>query len=530
MTSKSSIRENKWAFIILAVPVLVTFITGAYSFVAPPAIYPDPSWGFQVMRSMEHGGAFNMLVGPDTANIARDSGFFLTWWSPGQYLLPYIFKQLFDVNTGQASVFTSVLCEITGLFGFFAFFKKVGFKPVIAALSVVFIASQLFYYIPFAFYNGGEVIMFAYAGWFLYGCFHFKKVSPLMLLFVLVAGWAGFFSKSSMMLVYAAGLFCMWINMSPQRKDYAAWIKNGIAISIPFVISVACIYIFFLSRGENPASESSGGFRIIWETFLFPIGSPLLAGFSLDELTHGLIYHPDGPMFSPAVTTILLIAIAAGSVALVWAIVRLVPYRQYIIALVAFYVVFFLFFGQAFVRQLAISYEGRHFRIVGLLIVPGAIYLVDNSRIYFKAAFVFIWIFIAWQSISTLHREYWYNREEGIHGTSGITQQFIDKPTLKYILQADQRQRNAIFVFISADLGLEIQNNRFITIEPIGADVGTNYDDYTFKGHAGPLYILLPSEYETNGGAKFIMQKCFPGYKNFEPKKLTSDYTVWIGK
>lgn len=351
-----------------------------------------------------------------------------------------------------------------------------------------------------------------------------------MLLFVLLAGWVGFFSKSSMLLVYASGLLCMWINLSPPQKDYAAWIKNAVAIGIPFVIAVVSIKLFYLSKGENPTSGSEGGLRIIWETFTFPLASPLLAGFSVDDLTRGLVYHPDGPLFTPVVTIIVLITLAVASVALIWAIIKYVPYRPYVIAVVVFYAVFFLFFGQAFLRQLAISYEGRHFRIVGLLVVPGAVYLINQSKIYAKAAFGLVWVFIAWQSFATLHREYWFNREEGIHGNIGITQQFVDQPTLNYLLQIDKQQRNATFVFISADLGLEIQNNRFITIEPIGADVGTNYDDYTFKGHAGPLYMLLPSEYEANGGAKFIMQKCFPGYKDFKPKKLTEDYTVWEAK
>lgn len=530
MTYANTIKENKLALLILSVPMLVTLIIGVYSFIAPPAIFPDPSWGFQAMRSMELGGGFNQIVGPDNADIAKDYGYFLTWWSPGQYLVPYFFKSLFGLNAGQAAVITSVFCEVVGLLGFFAFFKKIGFKPVLAAISVAFISCQMFYYVPYAFYNGGEVLMFAYAGWFLYGCFYFKKNSIPMLLFVLLAGWVGFFSKSSMLLVYASGLLCMWINLSPPQKDYAAWIKNAVAIGIPFVIAVVSIKLFYLSKGENPTSGSEGGLRIIWETFTFPLASPLLAGFSVDDLTRGLVYHPDGPLFTPVVTIIVLITLAVASVALIWAIIKYVPYRPYVIAVVVFYAVFFLFFGQAFLRQLAISYEGRHFRIVGLLVVPGAVYLINQSKIYAKAAFGLVWVFIAWQSFATLHREYWFNREEGIHGNIGITQQFVDQPTLNYLLQIDKQQRNATFVFISADLGLEIQNNRFITIEPIGADVGTNYDDYTFKGHAGPLYMLLPSEYEANGGAKFIMQKCFPGYKDFKPKKLTEDYTVWEAK
>ena len=519
-------KYNKTALLILAIPLLVTLIAGVLSFMAPPAIFPDPSWGFQTMRSMEMGGGFNQLVGPDQGDIAKDYGFFLTWWSPGQYLLPYLFKNLLSLNTGQAAAVTSAFCEITGLLGFFAFFKKVGFTPVLAATSIAFIACQQFYYIPYAFYNGGEVLMFAYAGWFLYGCFSFKRISIPMLLFVLAAGWLGFFSKSSMMLVYASGLFCMWINMSPPRKDYAVWIKNGLAIGIPFAVAVGCIYLFFLSKGQNPASGGEGGWRIIWETFTFPLASPLLAGFSVDDLTKGLVYHPDGPMFTQTGTVLILIALATISIALIWAIIRYVPYNGYKLVIIVFYGAFVLFFGYAFFKQLAISYEGRHFRMVGLLVIPGSLYLINNTKIWYKAAFGLLWVFIAYKSLTIINQEYWYNKTQGVHGNTGLTQQFIDQPTQDYIIQLDKQHRNAVFVFISADLGLEVLHNRMITIEPIGADIKVDYNDYLYKGHAGPLYILLPSDYEANGRAKFIM-KCFPGYKNFKAKKLTEDYTVW---
>jgi hypothetical protein len=519
-------KENKTAYLILGITLAVTLIIGIFSYLAPPAIFPDPSWGFQVMRSMEMGGGFNLLIGPDQEDISKNSALFLTWWSPGQYLVPYLFKNLLSINTAQASVLTIVFSELIGLLGFFAFFKKIGFKPLLAAASVAFIACQQFYIIPYAFYNGGEVLMFAFAGWLLYGCFHFKQISAGMLLFVLVAGWLGFISKSSMMLVYASGLFCMWINMSPPKKDYAAWIKNALAIGIPFVISVACIYVFFLSKGSNPASAHNAGWRVIWETFSFPLASPLLAGFSVDDLAKGLVYSPDGAIFTHSGTILILLALAIISILLITCIMRFVPYAQYRLVVIVYYVVLVLFFSYAFVSQAAISYEGRHFRIIGLLVIPGALYLISQTRIVYRAAFGLLWLYITYSSIARLYSDYQYNKNEAVHGITGLTQQFIDQPTLNYLMQADRQQRNAIFVFTSADLGLEIIHNRIISIEPLGLDVKVDFEDYLHKGHAGPLYIMLPSDYEKNGRATFI-KKCFPGYSNFKTKRLTEEYTIY---
>lgn len=521
-------HNNKTANLILGITLVVTLIIGVFSYVAPPALYPDPSWGFQVMRSMENGGGFNLLIGPNQDNLAQNTAAFITWWSPGQYLMPYFFKKLLSVNTAHAAVITVVICELLGLLGFFVFFKKIGFKPIIAASSVLFIFCQQFYIIPYAFYNGGEVLMFAFAGWFLYGCFHFKKISIPMLLFVLIAGWVGFFSKSSMMLVYACGLFCMWVNISPRQKDYAAWVKNGLAIGIPFVLSIAGIYLFYLSKGDNPAA-SHQGLRVIWETFTFPLASPLLAGFSVDDLAKGLVYSPDGQIFTHTGTVIILLLLAAISIFLIFSIIKYVPYRGYQLLIIVFYGAFVLFFSYAFVRQAAISYEGRHFRLVGLIVIPGTIYLISQTRFIYKAAFGLLWIVIAYTTFTKLHNEYSYNKNEGIHGNTGFTQQFVDQPTLNYLLQLDKQEHNAIFAFTSNDLGLEIQHNRFITIEPIGLDVKLKYEDYRYDGHAGTLHILLPSNFDKNGRSKRIL-KCFPGYKHFTAKKITEDYTVYTAE
>jgi len=519
-------KNNRLAHLILGITLSITLITGIFSYVAPPSIFPDPSWGFQVMRSMEMGGPVNHLVSPDQDDITKNTSMFLTWWSPGQYMVPYFFKSLLHITTGQASVITIVLAELLGVLGFFYFFKKIGFTPLLSAASIAFIACQQFYFIPYSFYNGGEVLMFAFVGWFLYGCFSFKKISIPMLVFVLIAGWIGFFSKSSMMLIYASGLFCLWINISPPQKDYAVWFKNALAIGIPFIISIAGIYIFFLSKGQNPASETAGGLRVIWETFTFPLASPLLAGFSVDDIAKGLVYSPDGQIFSHFWTVVILLVLALISIILIVSIVRYVPNPQYRLLIFVFYISSVLFFSYAFVRQLAISYEGRHFRTIGLLVIPGTLYLVSRANVIFKAAFALLWLFITYTSITRVYDDYQYNRTEGARGNTKLTQAFIDQPALNYLMQLDKQERNAIFVFTSADLGLEIQHNRIITIEPVGMDVKINLEDYRFDGHAGPLHILLPSDYEENGRAKFIM-KCFPGYKQFKAIRLTEDYTIF---
>ncbi|MGZ3822381.1 MAG: hypothetical protein ACXVB6_17440, partial [Mucilaginibacter sp.] len=200
--------------IILGGILTIVIVLGVLLYVAPPSVFPDPANGFRVMQSMEAGGSFNHLVSPDQEDIAKNSSEFLSWWSPGQYLAPYAFKLAFGVNTGQASALTITLCQLIGLTGLFVFFKKIGFTPLVSALSLLFIACQQFFVVPYVFYNGGEILFFAFSGWFLYGCTVIKGPGLQLVLFVLFTGWAGFFCKSSMLWMYGSGLLYLWIRLS----------------------------------------------------------------------------------------------------------------------------------------------------------------------------------------------------------------------------------------------------------------------------------------------------------------------------
>jgi hypothetical protein len=513
--------------IILLIISGIVLIMGIMLIVAPAAIYPDPSKGFQVMRSMELGSAFNIVVKPDQNDISRNTSEFLAWWSPGQYLVPYFFKLIFGVNTGQASSIVTLLFSLSGIYGFYFFFKKAGFTPMISALSVLFIVIQLSFFTPYVFYNGGELLLFGYTGWFLYGCMAIEKASWKLAVFLFIAGILGFICKSSFLWMLAAGCCFLWIRLSLGTKDIINWIKNGVWIGIPAVLSLFTIYHFYLSKGGNPSS-GGGSIKLVWETFGFPLASPLLTAFSIDDLTNGLLFHDDAPMFNYFWSVIIVLACAVLSILLIWFIIKKVPNKNYVLLLIVFYAVAVLFFGQSFLRQAYISYEARHLRLIGLIAAPGIVYLVSGLQTGYKYLFYFVCFVIAYSSYKYFVPSYFQNKNTSAHGYSGIAQLFIDQPSLNYIRNLDKQNTNAIFVFTSPDLSLEIEHNRTITVESIGPDVAIDFDEYVYKGHAGPLYIILPSDYI--GPKSTIMRKCFPGYKGFKMTMLSNQYILWEAK
>lgn len=497
---------------------------GVMIIASPTSIFPDPSWGFQVMQKMQMGGGFNIATKPYSGDVSKTYSEFLSWWSPGQYLVPYFFKSIFSINTGQAAAITTLLFSLLGLAGLYAFFKKVGFTPLISAISVALIASQRAFVVPYVFYNGGEVLLFGFAGWFLYGCASFDKADWKLAIFLLFSGWIGFFCKSSFLWIYAAACLYLWIKLSLGQQNIWGWIRKGIWIAIPAIISLAAIYKFYLSKGENPASQALG-FQLNWETFGFPLASPLLTGFSIDEVLNGLIYHSNAAIFNPFWSLITLLLAAVLSVVGVVYIVRVVPNKKYTLMVVVFYIVSVLFFGYNFLRQANISYEARHFRLIGLLVTPGIVYLAAQWKRPYKTAFSVICIGIVLSSIWYFAPSYYQNTKVNAKGTSGLAQLFADQQSLNYIMDLDKKNTNAIFVFISPDLGLEINHNRYIILDAIDYnDPAFDVEDYSHWGHAGPLYILLPVSYI--GQKSTYIRKCFPGYSKFSAKMLSKKYVL----
>ena len=322
-----SIFKNNSYRIILAAICIFVFAIGIVLYLIPPALFPDPANGLQVLRCMQLGDSFNTMVAPDQSDISQNYTEFLTWWSPGQYLVPYFFKLITGINMGQAISITVIIGSLTGLAGFFAFFKKMGFSPLVAALSLLLIIMQVAFFVPFVYYNGGEILLFAFEGWFLLGCATLNNPGIKLFFFALFAGWIGFFFKSSFIWIYFAGLVSLWIRLC-QGQTLIERLKSSLWIGLPTAISLISIYFVFLSKGVNPTSTTKE-LKLTAETFSFPLASPILSGFSLDDLVHGLIYHFGSPLFTPGWGLAILLLLALLSFVLIITLIRVLPNKDY---------------------------------------------------------------------------------------------------------------------------------------------------------------------------------------------------------
>ena len=521
-----ALKSNGLHKFILLIAGSFIFVLCVILFYIPPALFPDPAMGFQVLRCMNLGSGFNTFISPDQSDISQNYSEFLTWWSPGQYLVPNLIKLFLNINLGQAIAITVAVCELSGLAGLYYFFKKAGFSSLIIALSLIFIIGQEAFFVPFVFYNGGEVLLFAFEGWFLYGCISINKITIKEVLFILISGLLGFFLKSSFIWIYLAGLFCLWVRSSGDKHRTWNAIKNGLWIALPAALSLLAIYSFYLSKGQTPAS-ASGGIKLTAETFAFPLASPLLSAFSIDDLLHGILFHTGTPLINASWSIAIVVLVALLSLLLIISTIIYVPGKNYRLFLIVFYVAAVFFFGTAYLRQLTISYEARHFRLLGILIVPGMIFLISKFSRMFQLTFCLLFTGIAFLSITYVTKGFWLNHNAA-KGVTGIAQPSIDQAALDTIMRFDKEKRNATFVFVSNDIGLEIIHNRIITLPPIGSDLKINAGDYRYDGHAGPLYIVLPESYA--GPKEKLVMKSFPGYKGFNLSMLSNNYVLYSAK
>jgi len=321
--------------------------------------------------------------------------------------------------------------------------------------------------------------------------------------------------------MYAAGLACVWINISKNKK-LQQWLLNGVLLAIPAIAALAIIYIGYLSKGTNP-SNAGAGWLVKPETFSFPLAAPLLSGLSVDEMVNGLIYHPDVPLISRGLSLAIIFILAIGSLLLLKSIIRKIPHKSYALAFGMFYLAGTLFLSYLYLEQATVTFEGRHFRIIGILTIPGIVYLLHQTKAAKSILYVLFAGFTIWSAVYFVHG--YIVNYQAPHGASGLAQQAYDKPTLDAIATLDAHHNDAIFVINSPDLGVEILHNRVITLD-IGDMDAEDFTELTNAGKTGTIYMLMPENYVKNGVAAKIA-KSFTGYHQFSIKQLSNDFYLY---
>jgi hypothetical protein len=517
--SKST--QTRWlaGYLPLLVPIILFF----GSLYIPPRMNPDTGIGFLALRSMLKGGAFNSITGPDPANIANDVVTFLTWWSPGQYLVPGSFIWL-GTDYGLALSLTGLIATLIGVVGWIQVARSFAVSSFVLFVFVFGLSTFSYVTYPFRVYNGGELLLFATAPWSLYAmrwaadkpaipCFTISLLSATLL----------FLAKLTGLIVFATNVVAISLLALISQRRLSSSI---IAMSVASAMGALVFMKFWVGRGEVPASASGAAFAFSWFPIWFSVTNGAFSGiFNLALfLGHSWLGISDLERMTELLSYVL------GSLGLlltvsVWLRLRHTRYRDMAVLLFIIILVYTIAVAAMYLRGSSISLEDRHFRYAGILFFLLLLTAVDRWRVPLAKgaawALVIVLGFYGLKDYTTF--AYAQMRAGYYDPTCGISQDIVSPAILEY-MRSEATQHNfkrAIAVIPSPSAAISLPQFRvmyiplqYLSLEKIAAT--------KLAGHAEKIFVVVQEEMLLNGKAEAILRS-FTDYEFDKWKKTKLD-------
>jgi len=237
--------------VVVALVIAFTIANG----IVRPTMYSDSGWGFLGWDSRA-GLPINMSASPDPADISKDVSSFMTAWSPGQHVLPGLLEEA-GLSLGLAMVLVAGAAALAGLAGWFALYRAFGFPVPSCAIAVLIVACTHYVGLAFGIYNGGEILLFGVAPWFLLLVWRMRALRASAIVPLAAGAFVMFFAKLSGVVLAAAAIGAVvpqprisWLDRSTLRRAAVA----GATIALIGLV----FYFGWFSRGWTAVSEQAG--------------------------------------------------------------------------------------------------------------------------------------------------------------------------------------------------------------------------------------------------------------------------------
>jgi hypothetical protein len=348
-------------------------------------INSDSVHGFDVMNGYYWTGKWNtsLQYNPATHHLYEK---FLTWWSPGQWMVPMFFVKVLHVKIGTALVIINFLCTSLGTIGYLLVFKKYGFDRLTIWISVIAILLSSSVLPGYYDYAGGECLNFMIFPWIilmqkLLVQKTWKYIFPGFILFV------AFVCKLQMLIVVPPLLFFLVViqkedlNLPLIRKPFRkAILRQQLSDYIPLFVSVIPVILFiyfgFISEGDTPA-HSIRQVSLSPVNLFFPVASPVTSVYFFDSVHYYLSSRPVLESSYLIVVSVLFIA------ALLYVIRRFSEYplikKKYIFLALILYAVSVSVFIVLYVKGTPIDQNPRHLKLTSFLLYPVLVDLMLNK-------------------------------------------------------------------------------------------------------------------------------------------------------
>jgi len=478
------------------VPLLIVLVSWNR---CPPMLNADSAVGFYVWEAHEAGGPWNCYRDVDPANITRDMSLFLTWWSPGQYELPGLWR-LLGFSWGHVMLLSTLSGCWVGAAGCWFLARGIGVGRRAAAWFMA--ASTLQWHTLFSFghFRGGDVLLGAATPWMILWAWRVRSSPGLFLAGIPLLLVGGLYLKlSAVLLVFplllTAGLANAWA-LRQRLTVLGAWALAAIALVCGTWMAIK---IGFLDRGANPGSGEGRG---IFSPVAFAVLSPWLSATGAGSLLGHIWWW-----LGRDVDEIWLMGgwvVAPLALAMWWWPGRWLlrplarPQQIAMILLLGFSIAMF---SALFIRGASIGVDDRFMRPTAtVLLLAFALSLEDTAprrRQLGALALAAIAIFgtaAAAQRCISLARMNAKGRED-------TTQQHLTQPTLAKLAAIDARGApNSILIYLPIPiLGLEIRRQRTLITDDF-----TIRREHHWRGRVPELLMAMPDDMEADGRATRI--------------------------
>lgn len=506
--SRGHVSKLATTRVATAINVLAGSIVLAYTIgiaIVGPSMYSDQGTGFLVLEAMKRGGPFNSMPIPDPADISRDLDFFVAWWSPGQYLVPGLFKALgFDL--GQAIVITVALCSALGLVGLHFLYRSWGFPPLSIAITLLVLAGSRLFSHQFAYYGGGEIVLFALTPWFLLLLFRMREFSPGEALCIFAAIAVLTVAKLSGLVLAVASIAALQI--VDLGSDRPGKLRRLVTAGVMLAVFGIAFKLLWLSRGETPTTHSLAVFspeRLL--THAIPsFVAPFTSILSIGDFATATLMHPKYGVLETTSPFYLVLAIPVAFVVFFAGRRISRSHPEYFRFAAVLTVVFSLIMTAVFLRGGEVSMEDRHFRQIGVVLAIGVVHAVLGWRPPFKLAAGGLALVLLGYGTTTFVVKLQRHIASG-KSSQGFRHMVVSQQAMDFIQKNLTVPPNgtSLLVVPSAEVGLEFPGRRILEIPASFRSPDELRTRYSFRGRVDSLGVLIQTEDVDNGKAALVL-------------------------
>lgn len=506
--------------------IVILILLTAAGYWVPLVLGEDPGFGLSVWIDMLKTGSFNTLFIPASTNIAENHALFLTWWSPGQYMVPGVISQVLNISLGMAGLWATLLFSIAGLLGWYYVYRQFEFDKTTIALCIFFITTSRLFTINFLNYTGGELLLFGSQPWTIWYFLKYRHRPFSLFAGLLALSLFSFLLKSAYTIGFAALCGCAGIaflrDFSKSRKLLIPSFWTALAVGMCMVCYLAITQLGFINLGTSPITSTSQPFKISWSSFE-TLTYPLTHWFSIAEIYPQLLLRMDFPGWGHVIYYVLM---AIGLLGLIRVMMK-TGYEEARWIFMGFYLVYCGIFLLLYNKGAEISVEYRHTKVVAYLFLPLLLVNLRKRQPAGKWVFFLLIILNTGYGLATFMLKKFEIKNESATGSSGFALRHANSEDLAFIHAVDQAEN--ILYFTSGSLNVDATKARKLvgSIDfKFAKGCGFLYDKY--DGKAGKIYAFVHEAYEQLPGNPSLEAQ-FPNYR-FRLVKQTEKFKIYEGQ